>query len=111
MTTLAADQTQLLRALAWHGVEFVVVGGVAAQLHGWRGATVDLDIAVSTEDANVERLNLALASVGARAGRSEASARSLRRGMAGSRSCAAHTRSVTTQIGFAARGSIDSARD
>jgi hypothetical protein len=35
---------------------------------------------VFTEDANVERLNLALASVGARAGRAEASARSLRRG-------------------------------
>lgn len=65
MSRLAADQIELLRALARHGVEFVVVGGVPAQMHGWRGATADLDIAVSTEDANVERLNLALASVGA----------------------------------------------
>lgn len=68
MSPLAAEQTELLRALARHGVEFVVVGGVAAQVHGWRGATVDLDIAVSTEDSNVERLNLALASVGAGSG-------------------------------------------
>jgi superfamily I DNA/RNA helicase len=54
MSPLAAEQTELLRALARHGVEFVVVGGVAAQVHGWRGATADLDIAVSTEDSNVE---------------------------------------------------------
>ena len=65
MSPLAAEQTELLRALARHGVEFVVVGGVAAQVHGWRGATADLDIAVSTDDSNVERLNLALAAVGA----------------------------------------------
>jgi superfamily I DNA/RNA helicase len=45
--SLAPDQRELLRALADHGVEFVVVGGVAAQMHGWQGATVDLDIAVS----------------------------------------------------------------
>jgi hypothetical protein len=68
VSPLAAEQTALLRALARHGVEFVVVGGVAAQVHGWRGATADLDIAVSTEDSNVERLNLALASVGAGSG-------------------------------------------
>jgi hypothetical protein len=66
---LAAQQIELLRALARHGVEFVVVGGVAAQVHGWRGATVDLDIAVSTDDSNVHRLNRALASVGAGQGR------------------------------------------
>jgi hypothetical protein len=65
VSDLADDQAELLRALARHDVEFVVVGGVAAQLHGWRGATVDLDIAVAREDSNVERLNRALASVGA----------------------------------------------
>jgi hypothetical protein len=46
------------------GVAFVVVGGVAAQVHGWRGATADVDIAISTDDTNVKRLNRALASVG-----------------------------------------------
>ena len=65
MSRLAAQQVELLRALTRHGVEFVVVGGVAAQVHGWRGATVDLDITVSTDDTNVTRLNRALASVGA----------------------------------------------
>lgn len=65
MTSLAPAQEQLLRALARHRVEFVVVGGVAAQIHGWQGATADLDIAVSDEDSNVTRLNQALASVNA----------------------------------------------
>jgi hypothetical protein len=68
VSRLAAQQTELLRALARHGVEFVVVGGVAAQVHGWRGATVDLDIAVAIDDSNVKRLNQALASVGATQG-------------------------------------------
>jgi hypothetical protein len=65
MNSLAADQRELLRALERHGVEFVVVGGVAAQVHGWEGATADLDIAVSREPSNVERLNRALESVDA----------------------------------------------
>lgn len=65
MNRLAAAQEALLRALARHGVDLVVVGGVAAQLHGWRGATVDLDIAVSIDESNVRRLNRALVEVGA----------------------------------------------
>jgi hypothetical protein len=62
--TLADDQAQLLRALVRHGVEFVVVGGVAAQLRGWSGATADLDIAVASEEENAKRINRALAEVG-----------------------------------------------
>jgi hypothetical protein len=65
VSPLASEQELLLRALARRGVELVVVGGVAAQLHRWRGATADLDIAVSAEDTNVERLNRALATVDA----------------------------------------------
>ncbi len=65
MTGLADDQRALLAALTRHGVEFVVIGGVAAQLHGWSGATVDLDIATSTSATNVERLNRALTAVDA----------------------------------------------
>jgi hypothetical protein len=61
----ADDQAHLLRVLARHHVAFVVVGGVAAQLHGWQGATADLDIAVSTDEENVARFNRALAAVGA----------------------------------------------
>jgi hypothetical protein len=55
--TLADDQSHLLRALLRNGVEFVVVGGVAAQLRGWEGATADLDIAVASEESNAERIN------------------------------------------------------
>lgn len=62
--TLADDQAQLLLALLRNGVEFVVVGGVAAQLRGWAGATADLDIAIAMADDNAERLNRALAEVG-----------------------------------------------
>lgn len=47
------------------GVDFIVVGGVAAQIHGWRGATGDLDITLATDEPNVVRLNHALAGVGA----------------------------------------------
>ena len=65
MITLAEDQAHLLRVLVRHRVAFVVVGGVAAQLHGWQGATADLDIAVSTDDRNVDRFNRALVDVGA----------------------------------------------
>jgi hypothetical protein len=68
-SSLGLTQLELLRALDRHGVEFVVLGGVAAQLQGWHGATVDLDIAVSREPANVERLNRALAAMGADQGR------------------------------------------
>ncbi len=56
--------SHLLRALVRNGVEFVIVGGVAAQLRGWAGATADLDIAVASEESNAERMNRALAEVG-----------------------------------------------
>src|ERR1035437_7159883 len=62
--TLADNQAHLLHALLRNGVDFVVVGGVAAQLRGWSGATTDLDIAVSSEDSNTTRINRALAEVG-----------------------------------------------
>jgi hypothetical protein len=62
--TLAEDQLQLLQALIRNGVEFVVVGGVAAQLRGWMGATADLDIAVAGSEDNGARINRALAEVG-----------------------------------------------
>jgi hypothetical protein len=62
--TLADDQAHLLHALLRNGVDFVIVGGVAAQLRGWAGTTADLDIAVASEDDNATRINRALAEVG-----------------------------------------------
>lgn len=49
-----------------HGVEFVVIGGVAARLHDTDHSTVDIDICPSSVDANLERLAEALRSIDAR---------------------------------------------
>ena len=49
--------------LAEHGIEFVVVGGVAATLHGSSYVTHDLDVCYSRDGANLERLARALKSV------------------------------------------------
>ena len=62
---LAEDQEALLRILTKHNVKMVVLGGVGAQLHGWKSATIDLDIAIDKSDENVSRLNRALVEMGA----------------------------------------------
>jgi hypothetical protein len=51
-----ADLDALIAALIDAGVEFVVVGGAAAVLHGAPIATVDLDIVHRRSPENVERL-------------------------------------------------------
>jgi hypothetical protein len=45
----------ILRALDDAGVKFVLVGGFAVQLHGFVRSTVDLDLALAMDDANLER--------------------------------------------------------
>ncbi len=52
----AGNFIAVLRVLAEHQVDFVVVGGVAAVLQGAPVMTFDLDVVHSTEAANVERL-------------------------------------------------------
>jgi predicted nucleotidyltransferase len=54
LTPAAADR--ILRELAAAGVDFVVIGGVAAVLHGAPVVTLDLDIVHSRAAANLERL-------------------------------------------------------
>lgn len=54
----AFDVVRLLEAL--RSVDFVVVGGVAATLHGSPRLTMDLDIVPDDDEANVERLASAL---------------------------------------------------
>jgi hypothetical protein len=56
---------QLLDALVRAGVEFVVVGGLAAQAHGSPLMTSDLDICHDLDRANLERLAAALADLAA----------------------------------------------
>ena len=55
-----------LETLARHGVEFVVVGGVAAVLNGAPVSTLDLDIVHARTPENLERLLAALAELDAR---------------------------------------------
>lgn len=50
----------LLRALAEEDVEYVLVGGVAMNLHGIIRATEDVDFFIRSEESNVERLRKAL---------------------------------------------------
>lgn len=56
----------LLEHLARHGVDFVVVGGVAAALHGSDRTTIDLDICPAQDLDNLEALGLALTEIEAR---------------------------------------------
>lgn len=56
----------MLRLLSEHGVEFIVVGGVCAVLHGAPIATMDLDVVHSREPENVQRLLRALRDMDAR---------------------------------------------
>lgn len=54
------DLRRLLEALARHGVDYVVIGGVATQVHGHRRTTMDLDLTPDPEPGNLRRLAAAL---------------------------------------------------
>lgn len=60
------DPRRILLSLAEHGVDFVVVGGVAVQAHGHGRATRDLDVIPRPDLVNLSRLGESLASLGAR---------------------------------------------
>jgi hypothetical protein len=55
----------LLRRLVAHGVDFVIVGGMAMVLHGSARLTRDLDICYSIDPANLEALGAAVVELGA----------------------------------------------
>jgi len=61
-----ADQESLIDALVAGGVEFIVVGGIAAVLHGAPISTRDLDIVHARDAENVERLLSVLDQLAAR---------------------------------------------
>jgi hypothetical protein len=50
----------MLRRLDAAGVEFIVIGGIAAIAHGSPSFTFDLDIVFATDEPNLERLGRAL---------------------------------------------------
>lgn len=53
---LTDDLREFLKSLTRNEVAFMLVGGYAVALHGFPRATADMDIWVSTEPANVERV-------------------------------------------------------
>ena len=54
------DPAKMLSALSDAGVDFLLIGGMAAVLHGDAGVTFDLDIVPAHDAENLERLALAL---------------------------------------------------
>ena len=60
------DPTELIRVLEAHAVRYVVIGGMAATLHGAEYVTGDLDITPDQGGDNLERLSAALDDLGAR---------------------------------------------
>ena len=60
------DPVRMLTALQEAGVRFVLVGGMAAILHGDVGVTIDLDVVPEREPENLDRLAIALCALGAR---------------------------------------------
>jgi hypothetical protein len=46
---------ELLGALSESGVRYVLVGGIAIQLHGYMRATFDVDLVLAMDDANLSR--------------------------------------------------------
>jgi hypothetical protein len=60
------DPVRILAVLERHGVEYVLIGGVAANVHGYPLPTEDVDVTPASDAANLERLAGALREVGAR---------------------------------------------
>jgi predicted nucleotidyltransferase len=55
------EADEILRTLSEHGVDFVVIGGLAVQVHGYLRGTKDIDIVVRPSSLNLSRLSEALA--------------------------------------------------
>ncbi len=60
------DVPRLTAVLNRHRVDYVLVGGVAATLHGALRPTLDLDFLVERNDENLSRMAAALRELNAR---------------------------------------------
>lgn len=58
---MTPDLLGFVRVLSGAGVDYIIVGGVAAGIHGALRTTLDLDIVYARDQANVDRLVAALA--------------------------------------------------
>jgi hypothetical protein len=68
---------EIFAALHHHDVDYVTIGGFAANAHGSRRLTLDVDIIPAPEDSNYERLAAALDELGAPASAEDSSFRDL----------------------------------
>ena len=57
---MTTDYAALLRALAGGRVEFIIVGGLAATIHGAARATYDVDVLYARTPENLSRIVAAL---------------------------------------------------
>ncbi|MFC7571771.1 nucleotidyltransferase domain-containing protein [Klenkia terrae] len=60
------DAEPILAVLDRHGVEYVIVGGYAARVHGSTRPTRDVDVTPATTQENLDRLAAALRELDAR---------------------------------------------
>ena len=60
------DVPEILGALTRRGVDFVVIGGIAAIIHGSPRNTFDVDVCFAPDDANLDALGQVLVEIGAR---------------------------------------------
>lgn len=60
------DAESILRAMADHGVEYVLIGGMAVQTHGHVRMTNDADLIPAPDPGNLNRLANALVALDAR---------------------------------------------
>lgn len=60
------DIGDLIEVLSRHAVDYVVIGGVATQVHGHRRTTMDLDLTPDPDPENLSRLGAALVELEAR---------------------------------------------
>ena len=56
---------EIFTALHRHGVDYVAIGGIAANAHGSRRLTLDVDIVPAPDESNYERLAALLDDLGA----------------------------------------------
>ena len=65
MSEPAFSPQAIFAALHRHAVDYVAIGGIAANAHGSRRLTLDVDIVPAPEKSNYERLAAALDELGA----------------------------------------------
>ncbi len=60
------DVQRLIETLARHRVDYVIIGGLATQVHGHRRTTMDLDLTPAPDPENFRRLAAALSELDAK---------------------------------------------